>query len=340
MCKLDYFFMETEEEQISFVRMPRSLVKDTQFKTLSSRAKQLYSLMLDRTALSKKNGWRDEADKIFICYKYTDIMDDLDCAKGTCAKCIKELEEAGLIETERHGQGKPNRIYVKRIVAEEGAEKEQIKESKDDINDVSREVQKLDFTRTEETASNASVVEADFQKSNIQTSKSSKSEPLEVQKLDSSYTENNYINRNYTNPIHPSISITEAEKDGLQQIIRQSIDYDAWMARVNYADKGTLECLYQIICDIVCVMRPTIRIGQTTYPYQSVRDKFLQIRSDHIEYVMECLKKTTTEIRDIWSYLLQALYRSTITIDGYYQQAVRHDWYYGTPYIEEEEKSD
>lgn len=83
MCKLDYFFMETEEKQISFVRMPRSLVKDTQFKTLSSRAKQLYSLMLDRTALSKKNGWRDEADKIFICYKYTDIMDDLDCAKGT-----------------------------------------------------------------------------------------------------------------------------------------------------------------------------------------------------------------------------------------------------------------
>lgn len=43
-------------------------------------------------------------------------MDDLGCAKGTSAKCIKELEDVELIEIERHGQGKPNRIYVKRII--------------------------------------------------------------------------------------------------------------------------------------------------------------------------------------------------------------------------------
>ena len=338
MRKLDYFFMETVEEQFSFVRMPRALIKDTQFKSLSSRTKQLYSLMLDRTALSKKNGWCDEEGRIYICYRYTDIMDDLDCARGTCAKSIKELEEAGLIETKRHGQGKPNRIYVKRIAIAEDPEEKFVGENDD--NNVCPEVQKLDFSITEEDTSKDSAIKVDSQKSNMQTSKSSEKELPEVQNLDSSYTENNYNNHNYTNPIYPSISVTGAENDGLRQIIRRNIDYDAWIARTSYADRGIIECLYQIMCDVICIPRSTIRIGQTIYPYQPVREKFLQIRSDHIEYVLECLKRTTTEIRDIWSYLLQALYRSTITIDGYYQQAVQHDWYYGTSCIEEEVKRD
>lgn len=79
--------------------------------------------------------------------------------------------------------------------------------------------------------------------------------------------------------------------DDLQRTIQEYIDYDAWMARADYADKGTLMCLYQIICDVVCVSRLIIRIGQTIYPYLPVRDKFLQISSAHIEYVLECLKK-------------------------------------------------
>jgi len=337
MSKLDYFY-GTEVGEFSFYRIPRALVKDEEYKRLSSNAKQLYGIMLDRTALSQLNGWFDEANKAFIYYRYTDIMTDLNCAKGTCAKCVKELEKAGLIETKRQGQGKPNVIYVKRIITEENKKSEKREEGDEGTINVFSEVQKLDSTTTEETISKDPVVEADSQKFNIQTSKSPENELPEVQKLDSSYTENNYNNHNYTNPINPSISVAGVENDGLQQIIRQNIDYDAWIARASYADKGTLECLFQIICDVVCVSRPTIRIGQTTYPYQSVRDRFLQIRSDHIEYVLECLRKTTTEIRDIWSYLLQALYRSTITIDGYYQQAVRHDWY-GTPYIGEKEKN-
>lgn len=328
MRKLDYFFMETAEEQFSFVRMPRALIKDTQFKSLSSRTKQLYSLMLDRTALSKKNGWCDEKGRIYICYRYTDIMEDLDCARGTCAKSIKELEEVGLIETKRHGQGKPNRIYVKRIAITEDPEEKFVGENDD--NNVCPEVQKLDFIITDGTVSEDPVIEVYAQKSNMQTSRSTENEPPEVQNLDASYTKNNYNNHNYTNPINPSISVAGVEDGNVQQVIRQNIDYDAWMIRADYTDRERLKCLFQIVCDVVCIPRSTIRIGQTVYPYQSVRDKFLQIRSDHIEYILECLKKTKTEIRDIWSYLLQALYRSTITIDGYYQQAVQHDWYYDT----------
>ena len=338
MSKLDYFY-GLEIVQFSFYKIPRVLVKNEEFKNLSSNTKQLYGLMLDRTALSQVNGWLDDENKAFIYYKYQDIMADLNCAKGTCAKCVKELEKAGLIETKRQGQGKPNIIYVKRIVTEEKIDKEQENEKKEDIGNIASEVQKLDFMDAEDRGSEDPVIEVYAQKSAYQTSESSENELPEVQNLDSSYTKNNYNNHNYTNPIHPSITTSVVEGD-LQQTIRQNIDYDAWMIRADYTDRERLKCLFQIVCDVVCIPRSTIRIGQTVYPYQSVRDRFLQIRSDHIEYVLECLRKTTTEIRDIWSYLLQALYRSTITIDGYYQQAVQHDWYYGTSCIEEEVKRD
>lgn len=338
MSQLDYFY-GTEIVQFSFYKIPRALVKNEEFKNLSSNTKQLYGLMLDRTALSQANGWLDGENKAFIYYKYEYIIADLNCARGTCAKSIKELGKAGLIETKRQGQGKPNMIYVKRIVKEERTEKKQADENKEDIRNITSEVQKLDFTDTENTILTDFVIETDFQKFNTQTSKSLENEHPEVQNLDTSYNKNNYNNHNYTNPIYPSILSTKEENDGLQQIIRQNIDYDAWIARASYVDRGVLECLFRIICDVVCIPRPTIRIGKTIYPYQSMRERFLQIRSDHIEYVLDCLKKTTTEIRDIWSYLMQALYRSVITIDGYYQQAVQHDLF-NTPYLERGEIND
>ena len=52
--------ISSKEAQFSFYRVPRLLIKDERFKGLSSDAKLLYGLMLDRMSLSMKNGWLDE----------------------------------------------------------------------------------------------------------------------------------------------------------------------------------------------------------------------------------------------------------------------------------------
>ena len=57
--KFDYYY-GIEADQFSFYRVPRLLIKDERFKGLSSDAKLLYGLMLDRMSLSMKNGWLDE----------------------------------------------------------------------------------------------------------------------------------------------------------------------------------------------------------------------------------------------------------------------------------------
>ena len=74
----DYFYGE-ESEQFSYFRIPRLLVRSKKFKTLSTDAKLLYGLMLDRMGLSAKHGWYDELGRVYIYYTLDEIQTDLMC---------------------------------------------------------------------------------------------------------------------------------------------------------------------------------------------------------------------------------------------------------------------
>ena len=69
----DYFYGE-ESEQFSYFRIPRLLVRSKKFKTLSTDAKLLYGLMLDRMGLSAKHGWYDELGRVYIYYTLDEIQ--------------------------------------------------------------------------------------------------------------------------------------------------------------------------------------------------------------------------------------------------------------------------
>mgnify|MGYP000468263602 CR=1 FL=1 len=89
------------------------------------------------------------------------------------------------------------------------------------------------------------------------------------------------------------------------------------------------EEFYQLICDVVCVSRTTIRIGGEDYPYNLVKGKFLKLNSSHLEYVIGCMKNTTTKITNIKAYMVTTLYNAPSTINHYYQQEVQHNMYGG-----------
>ncbi len=113
------YYYGIEAEQFTFYRVPRLLIKDKRFKGLSSDAKLLYGLMLDRMSLSMKNGWLDDENRVYIVYTLDAIMEDLGCGKDKAVKVLAELDSVkgiGLIEKIRRGQGKPDIIYVKNFV--------------------------------------------------------------------------------------------------------------------------------------------------------------------------------------------------------------------------------
>ena len=336
--RFDYYY-GVEAEQFSFYRVPRLLIKDERFKGLSSDAKLLYGLMLDRMSMSMKNGWLDDENRAYIIYAVENIMEDLGCSKPTCIKVIKELDAdngIGLIEKKRRGLGKPDIIYVKNFASvpeKECAEKPE-------NTDVSTEVKNLYFKKERNLTSGSKetepqqVKEPDFKRENNLTSGSKGTGLQEVKEFAPNYNNTNYNNQNYTdmsytNPINQSTGNADAidETSAYMALIRKNLEYEHHMRYDQ--DRDMYEEIYETVCDVVCVKRRTIRINGEEYPYELVKSRFLKLNSGHVEYVMSCMRETVTKITNIRAYLITALYNAPSTMSHYYQQEVQHDMYGG-----------
>ena len=121
--RLDYdYFYGGESEQFSFYRIPRQLIVGPEFKHVSTDAKLLYGLMLDRMGLSARIGWYDEENRVFIYYPLDEIKEALNCGNDKAVKLLAELDTGkgiGLIQRVKQGQGKPAMIYVKRFTCKD-----------------------------------------------------------------------------------------------------------------------------------------------------------------------------------------------------------------------------
>ena len=339
--KFDYYY-GIEAEQFSFYRVPRLLIKDERFKGLSSDAKLLYGLMLDRMSMSMKNGWLDDENRAYIIYTIENIREDLGCSKEKAVKVLAELDASkgiGLIEKIRRGLGKPDIIYVKNFIIQDEGRKEPSNA------DVSAEVGKTDFKRSENPTSRSQenrlqeVGKTDFSRSEKLTSRGRENQLQEVGESDPNYTdynqiEKNYTDMSYTNPINQSTGKADAidaidETSAYMALIRGNLDYEHHMKYGQHGDREMYEEIYETVCDVVCVKRKTIRINGEEYPYELVKSRFLKLNSSHVEYVMGCMRETVTKITNIRAYLITALYNAPSTMSHYYQQEVQHDMYGG-----------
>lgn len=113
----DYFYGQ-QAEQFSFYRIPKALFTDEAFGSISTDAKLLYGILLDRMNLSAKNGWLDKEGRVYIIFTLDEVQESLGCGHGKAAKLLDELDgDTGLIERKRQGLGKPNLIFVKNFIS-------------------------------------------------------------------------------------------------------------------------------------------------------------------------------------------------------------------------------
>lgn len=115
----DYYY-GLEGEKFQFIRIPKLLVQDKVFMGLSDRAKILYAIMLDIMGSSRKNGWLDKQNRVYIKFSIKSISEALNCSQPTACKVMAELDSEhgiGLIERHKRGQGKPDIIYVKNFIS-------------------------------------------------------------------------------------------------------------------------------------------------------------------------------------------------------------------------------
>lgn len=295
------YFYGNESEQYSFYRIPKLLFTNEYFKDLSSDAKILYGLMLDRMSLSIKNQWFDEENRAYIYFSIEDIMELLNCGKNKAVKSMQELDDEtgiGLIEKRRQGFGKANIIYVKSFV---------INESENEVPVVKE--QKFKNQTTVQKVEDTEVYKTNFMKSQKQTSRSPENKPQEVYISNPNNTNinNNYMSENESNQIiSTDIGYDLDEKkliQGYMELIKENIDYDSLMA-VYPLDQSLIEGIYELIVETVLCKNDRVLIASNWYPVELVKSKFLKLAYHHIEYVMECMRKTTTKIVNIKKYML------------------------------------
>ena len=100
---LDYFYGQSGE-LFAYFRIPKALFQDSRFRQLSTDARTLYGILLDRMSLSAKNSWVDEHGRVYIIYTVREVQESLCCAEHKAVKLFRELEQADLIETAWAGQ--------------------------------------------------------------------------------------------------------------------------------------------------------------------------------------------------------------------------------------------
>lgn len=314
------YFYGTEADQFSFYRIPKALFKDDYFKNLSSDAKILYGLMLDRMSLSIKNQWFDDQNRAYIYFSIEDIMELLNCGRNKAVKSLQELDDEtgiGLIEKRRQGFGKVNIIYVKTFMVdaeEKKIKKEQFTKQTSDAKIEDREVSKTNFKESPK-----------------QTSGSPENKLQEVYISNSNNNNINNIKFNENESDHiVSADEERNDNDGMElyqayvSLIKENIDYESLLISNPY-EKKQIDEILDLIVEMVMNKNDKVLIASSWYPASLVKSKFMKLDYSHIEYVLHCLQGNTSKVKNIKKYLLAALFNAPSTITGYYQAEVNHD---------------
>ena len=111
---------------------------------------------------------------------------------------------------------------------------------------------------------------------------------------------------------------------GYSELIKDNIDYPSLLRRYPY-EQDNVEEIYELILETVLSQKDRICIARDSYPAELVRSRFLKLRYDHVEYVLESMKKNTTRVCNIKKYLLTAIFNAPATSGHYYQAEVNYD---------------
>ena len=117
---------------------------------------------------------------------------------------------------------------------------------------------------------------------------------------------------------------TQSAYEIYREIIKDNISYDILMQDMKF-DGDRLDEIVDIMLETVCTRRKTIRIAGDDYPAELVKAKFMKLDSEHIRFVLDCMRENTTKIRNIKQYLRAVLFNAPSTIGNYYTSLVAHD---------------
>ena len=338
------YYYGSQADQFSFIRIPKIMLTEETFSSLSIPAKVLYGVLLDRMTLSRKNAWFDEENRVFIIYQIGEIQEDLGFSKKKAMDLLAELEQFGLLEKKRRGHGLPNILYVKSFMTGIDAAR-----TNTEVLSAPKNGSRSEGSGTSglKEAASRSAAEGTLRGDGLGTYRVPDPSPLEV-RISAPLKNKTDINHTDWNDIESDQIIsapaggepmTQMRSDAMRldkdpsetiaayrALIRENIGYDDLLIAHPH-DRELVEGIADLILETVISRKEYMLIASSSYPAEVVRSKFLKLQYSHIEYVLFCMERNTTKVNNIKKYLLAALFNAPSTIDGYYRSEVNHDMY-------------
>ena len=302
MNRIRYTVAEVRKN--AFFQLPKFLFEE-EFKSLSNDARVLYALLRDRHDLSIKNNWINYSNEVYFIYSRENMGEMLNLSKPTVIKAMNDLKKHNLVQEERLGQGKTNRIFL--MLVENPA-----------------------FTMQTECSE---VNNLNVQKSKSFTSERKKSLPQEVKNL---YPNDTELNEHEIIDTESSQSQSQSQTkkadmtpthdndfQKIENILKDNIDY-SYITRQD--DREFVDSLLSIMLDVITTASPnTVKIGKETKSRETVKSVFLKLNNEHITLVIDQFKAQRHKITHKTAYLRTSLYNSFLEIEPHYTNAVRAD---------------
>ena len=132
-------------------------------------------------------------------------------------------------------------------------------------------------------------------------------------------------------PSSPSIPGTAPdvmeEMDAYRDLIREHISYECFQDG-RFCRREDVDELVELMVEVMLLPdHSTVRIAGVEKPVAIVKNRFMKLTHEHIEYILTCLQANTTKVGNIKAYLLTTLYNAPMTISNYYTAEVNHDLY-------------
>ena len=297
------FFYGPEADMFTFFKIPKLLFSPP-YKHISTDAKLLYGLMLDRMSLSAKSErWMDPDGRVFIYFPIAEVMELLDISDKPATKLYKELESVDLIQRKRQGLGKPTKIYVSKF----------FKNTPDaDTTTATDETTTADRKQNRKKAVSRIVNStANFRMLPFKETETSL------------YTDNQSdlsISEGSETPSSNQESIIEGVT-ALESQIRIQIGYEILLANRPWDDRH-INGIVSLIADTCSTRKPSIRIGGELRKTEEVKRRLLSLEYEDIEAVLksiynpDSLTTTNRKIKNMKAYLLTALYNAPGTSEA------------------------
>lgn len=284
------FICSNDLHSFRFVRLPKVLIEEPEFKGLSTDSKMTYGLLLDRMSLSKKNHMVDADGRVYIIYPIEDLADDLKCCKKKAGKLLAELSNIGLITRIRIGLCKPDHIYVHWCVSPEMAKRLKLKS----LNDTSRDAVCTVQERTKKPPNDTNCIETDC------------------------------IDTDHIDP-HQAEPADRMDQIDYTDFFRRSLYADDLIADMPTRREQIHEII-NLLADICSTRNRWIRIAGADRDARLVRERLMSLTGDHIRYVLDCIDRRAGRSEppgNIRSYIITCLYNAPTSMDTYYEMKAR-----------------